>query len=474
MDITVKTLNQRLLDIRSSTEHVVWPPLPQGRGAVLAALLHEFEFSQWLSPEEIADRQHAQLQVLAAYAQRHSPEFRKRLERANINAADLGSAEGLRRLPALRRHDIQQAAEGFFCKTVPYDHLPLNEGKSSGSTGEPVVIKKTKMNGLLWEANMMREHSWHQRDFSKRALNIRAKIKEPKMQHSWGPPVDLLYSSGSILNIPIILSAQHIARHIIDFAPGHLIIYPNTLEALVTYFEEEKLPLDCIDHIWSIGETLKPELRQRAAHLFGASVEDDYSCNEVGIMALQCPESGLYHVMAESVIIEVVKDNGEPCKEGETGKVLVTDLHNYATPMIRYDIGDHAEMGSACPCGRGLPTLRLIRGRYRNLVVKPNGDRHWPPLARAIFQCGLPIRQFQMIQHGLNDVEIKLVTGQPLSASDEETLVKYLHEALDHPFPLRFSYFTERLPLPANGKFEDLISHVAGAATKVPFGTTEI
>lgn len=427
--------------------------------AQLASLLKQFDAFQWLSGEDIIKRQYASLAMLAAHAARTSPYFRQRLENAGMTATDLASPEGLSRLPLLTRHELQ-TAQGVHSQEVPMAHLPLAEAKSSGSTGQPVVIKKTALNQLIWDANMMREHSWHKRDFSGRILTIRATTTAPVRQEGWGNPVDLLYPSGPLLGVPVTYSAQKIIDSMLEFKPQHVVIYPNTLEAIVSLCEKERIAIAGIEHIWSIGETLKPKLRQRASALFGASIEDDYSSQETGIMALQCPLSGLYHVMAESIILEVLDDKGKACREGDIGKIVVTDLYNYATPMIRYDIGDYAEVGGICPCGRGLPTLKCIKGRSRNLAVKPDGSRHWPPLSLAILRSGVQIRQFQIVQHSLEKIEARLVPEKPLSEAEEQSLVKSLQNALDYPFSIHFTYFNERIPLAANGKFEDFISHV--------------
>ena len=50
-------------------------------------------------------------------------------------------------------------------------------------------------------------------------------------------------------------------------------------------------------------------------------------------------------------------------------------LHNFAMPLIRYAIGDLAEVGAACPCGRTLPVLRRVLGRTRDMLVLPSGEK---------------------------------------------------------------------------------------------------
>jgi phenylacetate-CoA ligase len=212
----------------------------------------------------------------------------------------------------------------------------------------------------------------------------------------------------------------------------------------------------------TIGETLSRELAERCRNVLGVPTVDAYSSQEVGVIALQCPESGLYHVQSESLIVEVLGDDGRPCRSGEVGRVVVTDLHNYATPLIRYDLRDRAEVGPPCPCGRGLPTLRRIVGRERNMVLLPGGERHWPIVGLHRFREVGTILQYQLLQHSLQEVEMRLVTaGGTLGAAAEERLTAIVREALGYPFRIRFNYFEGELARSAGGKFEEFVCLVS-------------
>ena len=198
-------------------------------------------------------------------------------------------------------------------------------------------------------------------------------------------------------------------------------------------------------------------MRQRAAQMLGARVSDLYSSQDLGQIALECPVSGLYHTMAETVLVEVLDDAGNPCREGEIGRVVITDLRNYATPLVRYLIGDRAEVGPPCPCGRGLPTLARVLGRERNLLLMPDGSRVWPLVGFYRFRELAPISQYQFIQHGADDIEVRLAVEQSVTPAQEAALTEVIHAALQHPFRLRFNYFDLTLPLPPSGKREEFV-----------------
>ena len=196
---------------------------------------------------------------------------------------------------------------------------------------------------------------------------------------------------------------------------------------------------------------------------FRLEPEDIYSAQEAGILAVQCPETANYHVMAETVIVEVVDDDGRACGEGKVGRLLVTDLTNFATPVIRYQIADYAEVGGVCACGRGLPVLRRIVGRERNLILMPDGTKRWPLTGYFHFRDIAPILQFQFVQTNRQVIEVNLVTARALMAGEEEALTKVIHQALVHPFTLLFKYHDGPLPRSASGKFEEFVCRIGQA-----------
>ena len=436
---------------------VAWPEITGNGLECLVSLITALETTQHLTTPELERCQRLQLKVLAAYAARHSPFFASRLKCAHLKPADFGTPGALQRLDVLYRRDIQQAGSAVRCAEVPPRHLPLNKGETSGSTGEPVVVIRTALNRLFWMAMTMREHLWNSRDFALRSTSVRANIPALAYRDDWGPPANLLYKTGRSQGIPIIADAARQAAWISDFDPGYLMHYPNSLEALCEYCLKHEVRFTGLRQIRSIGETLSPALRTRAQKILGAKVVDTYSSNEVGVIAIECPVSGLYHLMAENLIVEIVGDDGAPCESGEIGRVTITDLHNFATPLVRYDIGDYAEVAAPCPCGRGLPTLKRILGRERNLVCMPDGTRHWPLVGFSAFRDAAPVLQYQLVQHDSQSIEMRLVVERKLTQAEERRLRDIVVSALAHPFTIRFTYFSGNIPRGPGGKFEEFI-----------------
>jgi phenylacetate-CoA ligase len=201
-----------------------------------------------------------------------------------------------------------------------------------------------------------------------------------------------------------------------------------------------------------------------------------YSAQEVGAIALQCPGSALYHVHAGSLIVEALAADGRACAAGETGRVVVTDLHNFATPLIRHELGAYAEVGPPCPCGRALPTLARVLGRQRNMVVLPNGQRYWPLVGLHRFREVGQLLQYQVVQQELEQVELRLVVGggeagARLDRAAETRLDEIVQHALGHPFQIRFSYMAGALP--RSGAFGRVRDRAASSKSSCAASETE-
>jgi phenylacetate-CoA ligase len=447
------------LPLRSDVAGAVWPPVLTGEAATLAALMQQLEASQWLSPSALRERQFDQLAVVAAHHAEHSGQFRRRLAAAGLTAAEVATPDGLARLPLLTRRDIQTAPD-LFAETLPPLHGPAVELNTSGSTGEPVHIRRTALNRLDWWAVTMRDHAWHRRNLAGRFCAIRF-IERPAVLPDWGTPATLLHRTGPSLGLPMTMAITDQLRLLREFRPTSLLVYPSDLAGLLDHIEAEGTTgLDELADIRTVGEILPADLRARTKAVLGIDIADTYSSQELGYVALQCPESGLYHVMAETCIVELLDHEGRPCAPGGIGRIVVTDLRNFATPLIRYEIRDYAQGAGPCPCGRGLPTLAGIVGRSRNLLVKPDGTRSWPQFGYARYREIAGVIQYQCIQHDLERIEFKLRVERPLDEATEARLRAHIQGALGFPFRLDFTYLDRPIEPGPSGKFEQFISRV--------------
>ncbi len=200
------------------------------------------------------------------------------------------------------------------------------------------------------------------------------------------------------------------------------------------------------------SDLLRPQARAVCKEAWGVPVVDIYSSAEAGYIALQCPESENYHIQSEAVYVEVLDEAGRICAPGEVGQVIVTPLHNFAMPLLRYASGDLAEVGE-CPCGRGLPAFKRIIGRTRSVLALPNGEHVFPELQDLLIDLPV-VRQFQIRRCERESLEVKLVAARELTGNEAALLESELQSRFHYPFHATISYHDE-LPPSASGKFHD-------------------
>jgi phenylacetate-CoA ligase len=452
--------------MHSAVEGIGWPALPPSNAAAVLAQVYQLEQSQWWPAALLRERQLAQLELLLRHAHRHSAFYRERLDAAGTMRGGPLDEDRFRAIPRLQRTELLAQESAITCREVPASHGSLGVAQTSGSTGQIVKVNRTSVTQLIWSALVMRDHAWHRRDVSQTLVSVRANVPvlddETKAREvGWGPPLTWLYPTGPCYARPLGTDVAELGAWLRRRDPGYLLTYPTNLAALLTHFERDGQTLPRLREVRTVGETLAPELRARCGAVLGVPLVDSYSAQEVGAIALQCPDGAAYHVHAESLIVEVLDDEGRECLPGQLGRVVVTDLHNFATPLIRYELRDHAEVGSPCPCGRGLPTLTRILGRQRNMVVLPDGRRCWPLVGFSRYREIASIVQYQVVQHSLEEVEMRLVTERgALDARQEGRLSEVLCNGLGHPFRVRFSYFEGELPRTRSAKFEEFLSLV--------------
>lgn len=442
---------------QSALPGVVWPALPAQTGAIALGLLFQLEQSQWLSPERLRERQLQQLGILLKHAYATVPLYRDRW-RGIFDPAQPLTPECFAALPLLTRRELQDQFENLKSSNIPAAHGSVGESRSSGSTGTPVRVLKTQLTALLWNAITLRDHLWHRRDLRGKLAAIRHGATEGEFDN-WGQATRGLIATGpsAVLGIRADIDTQ--LQWLEQHRPDYLMTYPSILRELLRRSAERGTRLANLREVRTFGEMLPQEVRELCDKSWSVRVTDVYSADEAGYIALQCPEHEHYHVQSEGVLVEILGEDGKPCATGQAGRVVVTALHNFAMPLVRYEIGDFAEAGGPCACGRGLPVLRRIMGRVRNMLVTASGERYWPGSgARRFFQIA-PVRQYQLVQKEFDLIEARLVTAAQLAPGQEDELRRLILSQLPSGMRLRLVY-CESIARSAGGKFEDFISEV--------------
>ena len=451
----------------SSVEGVVWPTIPPKVGSQLLALLWQLQQSEWLPPEQVVRQQYEQASRLANHAAQTVPFYRDRLAAAGIPLGRRLAPEQWRQIPLLTREDIQSQGEALAGNPYPDSHGNRAAVSTSGSTGKPVTVVSTAVAQLFWSAATLRDHVWHGRDLSQKFAAIR-KIKghntrERRAENvaSWGRPLSDAFVTGPGRLLSINTAIEEQLKWLQEEQPAYLLSYPSNLQALIDCCRQTGERVPGLRQIRTMAEIVSPELRVQCREVLGVEIADMYSSQECGYFALQCPGYDHYLVQAESVLLEVLDGDGAPCRPGQTGRVVVTPLVNFAMPLLRYEIGDFATVGGPSPCGRGLPVLERILGRVRNMLVMPNGQRIWPAFGTKNLMKVAPIRQFQFVQQDRHTVEARLVLWRPAAEGEERQLREHIRGSLPEGIDVVLRYVDD-IPRSEGGKFEDFVCNVRG------------
>ncbi|MCU0935645.1 MAG: phenylacetate--CoA ligase family protein [Gammaproteobacteria bacterium] len=456
-----------LVDVASGLPGVDWPAVPSPEAAAVLSVLFQLDQSQWWPREALEAQQLRQLSALLDHARATVPFYRERPVGSDpLPPKREVTWEDWRRLPVLTRADLQAHFEQLKSTAVPPGHGRHWLARSSGSTGRPVSVLKTDLVRRLWRTFTLRDHLWQGRDLRGRLAAIRyvasgaGKPPEGSVSPSWDALLGEVVRTGPGHLLQVQADLREQAAWLRRIAPDYLVTYPSNLVALLRHFRDEGLGRPPLRDVTTLAETLPEEARALCREVWGVEVRDIYSTVECGYLALQCPEHEHYHVQAEGVVLEVVDDHGRPCGPGEVGRVLATPLHNFATPLLRYEVGDYAEVGdSPCPCGRGLPVIRRVMGRARNLLRLPDGRRVWPSTGILAIAEAAPVRQAQVVQDTPDHVELRYVSDRELTGDEEGAVRRTLLDRLGDSFRLDLTR-VDAIPRGPGGKYEDFLSLV--------------
>jgi phenylacetate-CoA ligase len=443
---------------RSTVTGLQWPALPDSVGASLLAVHYQLAQSEWRPARQLAAASTNQLAALLRHARDTVPAYARCLAGLPLDDPQALTA-AWHQLPLLRRADVQALGDELHSRAVPADHGQIIEYHTSGSTGRPLRGVQTELSHFFFGALNLREHLWQRRDVGGTFAAIRTEVEDTRLP-GWGRAIEAVFKTGPAVTLPIHTPVDRQLDWLLKHNPDYLLTHPGNLRGLLLLALQHGVKPARLRGLGSFGEQLPDDLRTLCRDVWSLPLADVYSCEEAGYIALQCPQvAEHYHVQAENLLVEVLDTTDRPCAVGATGEVVLTTLHNFAMPLIRYAIGDFAEVGPPCPCGRGLPVLRRIHGRARNLLRLPDGSQHWPSFPAQDWLAVAPVRQFRLRQTAIERIEVELVTARPLEPAEESALRQMLQSRLGHPFQIVLQTVAG-IPRSPGGKFEDFVCEI--------------
>jgi len=351
---------------RSGVETVLWPAVPPDLQAKLLALEFQLEQSEWWTEAELREHQLQQLGNLLAHTHATVPFYGPALSAAGYRPGEPLTPAIWAHLPIVDHATVQRQRDALISRAVPPSHGPVIEVRIDRGRG-PIQLRITEVAQLMRLAFFVREQIWHRRDLGAKRAVIQpgdgAAYPDGRHEDHWGWPMGVLYETGlqAVLDSRTALAEQ--VEWLRREDPAYLVANPSDVLALAREFQVRNLKLPSLKGVQSLGGGLSPEVRAACREAWGAPLAHIYRAEEVGPLALQCPEHEHFHVQSEQALVEVLDGAGKACGPGEIGRVVATPLNNFAMPLIRYEVGETAEVGASRACGRGLPVLTRIMGR---------------------------------------------------------------------------------------------------------------
>ncbi|TMQ06005.1 MAG: phenylacetate--CoA ligase family protein [Deltaproteobacteria bacterium] len=441
----------------------LFPAFEAARGRPTVGLLRSLRETERWTPGALRDLQVGLLRRLLRHAYRHTAFYRQVLDERNLSPEDFTAIEDLARLPLLERPIVRASIDARTARVPP---LPVITKTTSGSSGEPVTVRYNAESRHWRDAIRWRGYGWGGYRIGMRALHYWGMAPPPA---SWWKrkkvEVDRLvkrdlYVDSTPRGDDALAGA---VAQIRKFRPQVIVAYANGAGALARYVNDRGVrDWDAIP-VLTGAERLLPHDRTAIEQAFGPAF-DTYGCREVMLIGSECEVHDGMHTSMENLIVELVVREPDgavrAARPGESGEVVVTDLHNLACPMIRYVTGDLAvARGDArCACGRGLVRIGPIEGRVTETLVDAQGRA----VSGLVFNIVLAIvgdvtRAFQVVQRLDRSIVFKVVPFHGDSLPERETRILREHAERYLPgVPLAIEVVPE-IPLTAAGKLRPVV-----------------
>ena len=385
--------------------------------------LQFLEKSQWWSRKEIDEYQNEKLRALIKHSVTSVPYYKDLFEKNNLSIEDIQTKGDLYKIPILTKEEIKrQGIDRFSSTTYPKNQI-ISES-SSGSTGEPLFYKTTKEAYSINIAANLRGWQWTGFNLGDRYI----KLSQNSRNNPRKKLQDKISNNLYLATNPLIDSNfEFILNQIENYKPKIIRCYPDPLLFLARYKKQHPKFKYQPKVITTTGNTLYAETRKEIEEAFSCKVFDSYNC-EGNPNVFECETHDRYHSSEEYGISEVLDENSKIVNKG-IGRLISTDLYNYAHPFIRYETQDQVELlNDRCSCGRELLSIKRILGRASDVLDTPNGKFIVHHFTSFFSLLNSPLKKsvesFQVIGYE-NKVVFNLVVNNQFNSEISEYIKNY-------------------------------------------------
>jgi phenylacetate-CoA ligase len=423
--------------------------------------LEYYEFlkkSQWYGRDQLLDIQFAKIKALLHHAYEHVPFYQRTFQNMGATPHDIDSLEDYSRLPMIDKDTIRTNKDDM----VARDHVGRTMSKATGgSTGQPLQFEYTRTSYEWRTATRMRGYEWGGcYEGEKVGLIWGTAIGEPPLKQrakEWLHHALLRqkYFNAFLFDDRVI---DDVCRQLKRFAPEVIVAYTTPMYNFAVSLRDRGIDPPRFRSVITAAEKVQRYQREVIEDAFGCKVFNSYGSREFMLIASECDAHNGLHVNAENLCVEIVHDNPR-LDPGGPGELVVTDLHNYGMPFLRYKIGDLGvpSTTNVCGCGRGLPMIDDVEGRLLDMILTPEGrmvpGEFFPHLVKEFSE----IKKFQVVQNERDRLVIKIEQESEFSGPPLERFKDEIQKVVGASITLDVQ-FVDEIPLTATGKYRVTIS----------------
>jgi phenylacetate-CoA ligase len=394
--------------------------------------------------------QDARLRRLVTHAYESVPFYRRLFDRHRLHPRHVRGVRDLEIIPVIDKAELRRQRSDDLL-AAGHDPDTLLAVRTSGSSGEPFTVRRTWLEDKL--QYLIRLRALQGLGIRTRDLVVAVGVPRPENgdRKLVGRTLRALGLHPKVL-VDGLQDPVHVAYELRRLRPDVLVGLPGMLNRLTA--PELAGALEPVRPRLLVvgGEVTTPAMRARLGRTFGAPVYETYGSHECPLMAAECPWSGTLHACEDAALVEVLAD-GRPVEPGERGEVVVTNLHAYAMPFIRYRIGDLATRASGCACGSPFSTLGAVQGRMIDYFPLPDGRLLHPYeiVTRLVWGGQAWMRQYQLVQERRDIIVLYVVAETPPSEAQVAEVRRAVLPVLGDRVRFEVRPVT-RIPFEATGK----------------------
>lgn len=411
-------------------------------GSPIGVPYKEVEFILTHSMEEGWPMRKEKLRNLLDYA-RENTEFYKKIEGYDITAYPVMSKSML----IAHHSEIAVRAE-----SIPGQKGEVFIQRTSGSTGNPLAMpqdtrkRQRRIAEIKFMVGMLGYQS-HEKMIHLRTWDNLTRRPEDMEEKDNIYPFDIKCLSEDRLKLLCDLINEKEAVYLRGYA--------STLGKLAETAIKYGYSFPTLRLVVATSESLEDDVRQLAQTAFGCNIVSQYANEECGVLAQEgiptLPKDNKMYFNWAGYYIEILKmDEDTPAEYGEIGRIVLTDFHNHAFPLIRYDTGDTCILLPPDEKSNGYPIMGKLYGRRFDLTYATDGTPIYPLAYGRILKNYDVISSWQFVQKGKMDYSLILV----LKHEDDEAvadMVKQIKSFLGKDANIIIERVSE-IPLLRSGK----------------------